>query len=784
MVSKFCMNEACRLTTSSEWKQGWELKSGGFATLCSNCGTAYENSIFCVKFHLKEDGWRECRICRKLIHCGCVASKLLHEYLDFGGVGCISCAKYRINPSTRSVQKIGPYASVGQNKGKGIMLPSKEVKTRPPNFTQHSVGSSKFVNPDNTRQNQVFKDASESRAQPSLNSSLGNASSASDAVVPFNSDGSSAAGSEATKGMASQTRIVMRPPPADWRGRCQLLPRYWPRITDQELQQISGNFTLTLSLSFKSTVVPLFEKVLSASDAGRIGRLVLPKACAEGYFPPIYQSEGVPLRIQDVKGNKWIFQFRFWPNNNSRMYVLEGVTPCIQKLRLQAGDTVTFSRIDPGGQIVMGFRKSTTNVDTQPSNLPNVGSFGETSYSAASDDMLAVNAYPCLVYVFSESNMFSSCGFLTISILLLIWSLLILENGKNGSQTLEDPSQQHILIPEKKKTQKIELKNKRPLIRGADVVEIRVNIYEAQEFLRPATKNPTIFKIDDCELEEYEEPPVFGKRTIFTLQPSGKQEQWVECDSCSKWRRLPVHVIVPARWTCSDNVLVSNSSCSDPDDINPRELEALNIASKDYKRKRITETIVVEDDEPSGLDTLATAAVLGDKVQDSTEISPEATTTKHPRHRPGCTCIVCIQPPSGGKYKHPSSCKCNVCMSVRRRFKLPMNRRRRRQSAPEAEQHAFGKDEQTPLELSEMEGTTEDTLLLTTYADADRSQLNENLMMEMEKRSKGNLDLNCYPSREDDMVAEAVAASISLDMYMRQNGNKGCSTSAYVRLKK
>lgn len=34
-------------------------------------------------------------------------------------------------------------------------------------------------------------------------------------------------------------------------------------------------------LSLNSTIVPLFEKVLSASDAGRIGRLVLPKACAE-----------------------------------------------------------------------------------------------------------------------------------------------------------------------------------------------------------------------------------------------------------------------------------------------------------------------------------------------------------------------------------------------------------------------------------------------------------------------------------------------------------------------
>lgn len=36
--------------------------------------------------------------------------------------------------------------------------------------------------------------------------------------------------------------------------------------------------------SLKSTIVPLFEKVLSASDAGRIGRLVLPKACAEVSF--------------------------------------------------------------------------------------------------------------------------------------------------------------------------------------------------------------------------------------------------------------------------------------------------------------------------------------------------------------------------------------------------------------------------------------------------------------------------------------------------------------------
>jgi hypothetical protein len=59
----------------------------------------------------------------------------------------------------------------------------------------------------------------------------------------------------------------------------------------------------------------------------------------QAYFPHISHSEGLPLRVQDVKGNEWTFQFRFWPNNNSRMYVLEGVTPCIQAMELRAGDT-------------------------------------------------------------------------------------------------------------------------------------------------------------------------------------------------------------------------------------------------------------------------------------------------------------------------------------------------------------------------------------------------------------------------------------------------------------
>ena len=40
-------------------------------------------------------------------------------------------------------------------------------------------------------------------------------------------------------------------PPGEGRGRNQLLPRYWPRITDQELKQInSGEYPLIEFLIF------------------------------------------------------------------------------------------------------------------------------------------------------------------------------------------------------------------------------------------------------------------------------------------------------------------------------------------------------------------------------------------------------------------------------------------------------------------------------------------------------------------------------------------------------
>lgn len=51
-------------------------------------------------------------------------------------------------------------------------------------------------------------------------------------------------------------------PPGQGRGRNQLLPRYWPRITDQELQQItSGEYPLDI---FEFYLPPIFKEKLES----------------------------------------------------------------------------------------------------------------------------------------------------------------------------------------------------------------------------------------------------------------------------------------------------------------------------------------------------------------------------------------------------------------------------------------------------------------------------------------------------------------------------------------
>ncbi|XP_047254337.1 B3 domain-containing protein Os07g0679700 isoform X5 [Capsicum annuum] len=124
-----------------------------------------------------------------------------------------------------------------------------------------------------------------------------------------------------------------------------LEPRYRPRVTELKLQNIS--------------IKPLFQKLLSASDADlALSRLVIPKKCAEAYFPPLSGPHKIPINILDTEGKEWNFHYRFWPNSRSKMYVLEGLRDYMVSKKWRAGDVVTFYRIEPGQKLVMGLRNT------------------------------------------------------------------------------------------------------------------------------------------------------------------------------------------------------------------------------------------------------------------------------------------------------------------------------------------------------------------------------------------------------------------------------------------
>ncbi|KAF5206842.1 B3 domain-containing transcription repressor val1 [Thalictrum thalictroides] len=834
------MNVTCGVTSSIKWIKGWRLRSGGFANLCDHCGSAYELSVFCDTFHLKESGWRECYTCNKRLHCGCIASKALLVLADNGGVQCISCIRSLELSIIRTDEKpagisMMPTSNVGELQltsldykmggddigVKELMLSNMEGKERNnffqsqrddangslgqikreqglplvgevgsttfSTFNEAYFGSTQLAKQNNHKDHVGGKDMYESLAQTCLTMTLGVSPGATSSAQPHASSivegreqsrmslqqgqrprprtskmGLGTA-PEASKDNHPQLRVAR--PPIEGRGRNQLLP------------------------SSNSTIVPLFEKVLSASDAGRIGRLVLPKACAEAYFPPISQPEGLALRIQDVKGKEWQFQFRFWPNNNSRMYVLEGVTPCIHSMQLQAGDTVTFSRLDPEGKLVMGFRKSASNSaslkDTQPavSNAPNENFFsgvienlprmsgqsGLQSFKGSTDPHLNV----------LSERLYSADG-----------DANLCKVEKQEGRLNEGLSLQPLLTPEKKRSRNIGSKSKRLLIDNEDALELKLTWEEAHDLLRPPPRaTPSIVKIEDYDFEEYEEAPIFGKRTIFTSGSSGGQDQWAQCDSCSKWRRLPVDVFLPVNWTCSENAWDSQRcSCSVPNELSPMELENLLRLNMDFKRRKVASQ-PVHDHEPSGLDALATAAVLGDNRLD-VGTSLVATTTKHPRHRPGCTCIVCIQPPSGKGPKHKPTCTCNVCMTVKRRFKTLMMRKKKRQSEKEAEV-AQSKNQIWCPKDEEVESASQSAMLVVESSENEGRQVNmldssdqTKVLAEKTESSKAHLDLNFHPERED---SQAVSARISmmgllqvanrpLETYLRQNGLSSLAT--------
>ncbi|KAJ4729534.1 B3 domain transcription factor [Melia azedarach] len=85
----------------------------------------------------------------------------------------------------------------------------------------------------------------------------------------------------------------------------------------------------------------LFQKELKNSDVSSLRRMILPKKAAEAHLPMLESKEGIFISMDDLDGlHVWSFKYRFWPNNNSRMYVLENTGDFVNTHGLQLGDFI------------------------------------------------------------------------------------------------------------------------------------------------------------------------------------------------------------------------------------------------------------------------------------------------------------------------------------------------------------------------------------------------------------------------------------------------------------
>jgi hypothetical protein len=89
----------------------------------------------------------------------------------------------------------------------------------------------------------------------------------------------------------------------------------------------------------------LLHKLLQPSDVSSLGRIVLPKKEAESCLPYLAVKEGMFLTMEDFyTGKTWKVRYRYWPNNRSRMYLIENTGVFVRSHQLEEGDLLILYR--------------------------------------------------------------------------------------------------------------------------------------------------------------------------------------------------------------------------------------------------------------------------------------------------------------------------------------------------------------------------------------------------------------------------------------------------------
>ncbi|KAI3806129.1 hypothetical protein L1987_22021 [Smallanthus sonchifolius] len=141
---------------------------------------------------------------------------------------------------------------------------------------------------------------------------------------------------------------TLPPPPMDAPQR--------PSSSDRQLKQISSD--KLQGLKTEKNLKFLLQKVLKQSDVGSLGRIVMPKKEAEIHLPDLDSRDGITIAMEDIGTSQvWNMRYRFWPNNKSRMYLLENTGDFVKANGLQEGDfIVLYSNVKCGKYLIRGVK--------------------------------------------------------------------------------------------------------------------------------------------------------------------------------------------------------------------------------------------------------------------------------------------------------------------------------------------------------------------------------------------------------------------------------------------
>ncbi|GLJ34562.1 hypothetical protein SUGI_0695200 [Cryptomeria japonica] len=112
----------------------------------------------------------------------------------------------------------------------------------------------------------------------------------------------------------------------------------------------------------------LLQKELRNSDISPLGRMVLPKKEAEANLPILTAKEGIQICMEEIHScQTWNFKYRYWPNNKSRMYIMENTREFVKAHGLEPGDFVMLYKDEINDKYIIIAKKARSQLTASDS---------------------------------------------------------------------------------------------------------------------------------------------------------------------------------------------------------------------------------------------------------------------------------------------------------------------------------------------------------------------------------------------------------------------------------